>query len=296
MKEMNSLNQHKGAALIIVLLISIALASVAALLIVKTKAHTSRIKIAKNFLQAERNVMTDLNRFIYEVQRSPYFIMGDSVVAPSFTSSLPKNANLFGRPFEFGDSIFRVQDAGGLLYLVPFNKARVTNYLNYQKWPADQVRDFLDGYADWVDADDFTHLNGAESRDFQVDGFPFNNKLQSKKELALLMNVKQELLQSLVNDENVILYNPGRDNYDYSPNGLLSLNIQEHEINKFSEAREHWLTTNETNPIENYSSLYWIINVTSSYGDSKSSRMFHLIRRFGDTRPFIVNSWQERVN
>ena len=292
---MDSLKQHKGAALIIVLLISIALASVAALLIVKTKAHTSRVKIAKNFLQAERNVMTDLNRFIFEVQRSPYFIMGDSVVAPSFDSSLPNNANLFGRPFEFGNSEFRVQDAGGLLYLIPFNKERVTNYLKYQQWPADQIRDFLGGYADWVDADDFTHLNGAESRDFQVDGFPFNNKLQSKKELALLINVKQTLLQSLVNDANVILYNPGRDNYDYSPNGLLPLNIQEHEINKFSEARERWLTSNTTNPIENYSSLYWIITVTSSYGDSKSSRMFHLVRRFGDTRPFIVKSWQELV-
>ncbi|GHE80618.1 type II secretion system protein GspK [Thalassotalea profundi] len=293
---MNNLSRFNGAALIIVLLISIALASVSALLIVKTKAHTSRIKIAKNFLQAERNVISDLSRFIFEVHSTPYFIMGDSVVAPPFTSSLPKTANLFGRPFEFGDSVLQVQDGGGLLYLIPFNKVRITNYLSLQKWPADQIRNFLDGYADWVDKDDFTHLNGAESREYQVEGFPFNNKLQSKKELALLINVEQKLLQSLVNDENVILYNPGRDNYDYSPESLLSLNIQAHEVNKFSEARDNWLTTNAINPIENYSSLYWIINVTSSYGDAKSSRMFHLIRRFGDTRPFIVNNWQERVN
>ena len=286
--------QSKGAALIIVLFIASILASVSALLLVKTKQHTQRISIAKEYMQAERNSLTDLNHFIFVTQTSPYSIIGDNSAIPISRDALPNNINLRGIPFEFRSSIFSVQDMSGLIPINPLDRAQLTNYLLHQEWPKDQIFKFLDTLEDWRDPDTLERVNGAESRKYSIAGYPLNQPIQTLKEFGLLANLDSRLIEKLSFDENLLVYGSGRTTLDYTPDLLLPFFMPKLEAENLITKREKQLQLNGDLSVSNYSSGNWIIKVKTGYGEAKSSKMLHLTRRFGGARPFVLSNWRER--
>ena len=287
--------KQSGGALVSVLLISVALASIAGLLLVNSKVHTKRVQIAKDYLAAERLLISDLNSYIYDVQTSPYIIMGDSALAPPYDSNLPKGNNLYGKSFLYENSVLTIQDMGGLVYLVPFNRNRIKTYLENKGWPKQEISVFLDVLADWKDGDSFEHINGAESNDYRVEGYPINKELQTKEDLALLANIDPKLLEELASDNKVLLYNSGRDTHDYAPEELLTTFLPHYDAERFILERNKFVHGEKVTAIDDYSSSNWVIKVSTSYGEAKSSRMLHVLRRFGDERPFVISQWHERA-
>lgn len=287
-------NRSRGAALIIVLFISAVLASMAALMIIKTKQHVDRLTIAKEFMAADRITVTNLNELIYITQTTPYAILGDNTNFSFFKEALPAGINLQGVPFRFRNSEVTIQDMGGLISIMPFDRTRVMRYLSKKGWPDADIYKFIDVLNDWQDIDGFKRINGAEAFDYGVFGYPLNQPLQAIKEVSLFANLDATLLHALAIDKNVMLFGAGSSTPGYAPDDLLSvyhtdfdaaLMLKERQKNRQKKGA---LTPNN-NPTGN-----WIIKVNTSYGQAKSSKMLHLVRRFGERRPFVVSRWQER--
>lgn len=287
-------NRTRGAALIIVLFIAAILASMAALMIVKTKQHVERITIAKEFMWAERKLISDVNELIYVTQTTPYAIMGDNTNFSLFEDTLPKGINLQGIPFIFQHSQVSIQDMGGLIPIMPFDRTQFMRYLKNLNWPENEIYRFIDVLQDWQDADGFKRINGAEAFEYEVFGYPLNQAIQAVKELGLLAKVDNKRFEALAMDKNLLLFGAGASTPGYAPDDLLTVfnsdfdaKIILKERNK-SREKKGSLTPNN-NPTGN-----WIIKVNTSYGQAKSSKMLHLLRRFGERRPFVISRWQER--
>jgi len=287
-------NRSRGAALIIVLFIASILGSIAVLMIVKTKQHIQRISIAKDFMQAERKLIIDLNQLIYLTQTTPYAILGDNTDLTQLTIPLPKGINLQGRSFNFQDSVFSIQDMGGLLTLMPFERERFIRYLKQLNWPDKDIYSFIDVLQDWQDADGFKRINGAESFDYQVFGYPLNRPLQSIKDITLFANIDNKRLDALANDKNLLLFGAGSNTPGYAPDELLPVLHSKFDAKLILNTRiknrtRDGVLTGNNNPTGN-----WIIKVNTSYGQGKSSKILHLLRRFSERRPFVISYWQER--
>jgi hypothetical protein len=285
----------RGAALIMVLFIAAILGSISVLLIVKTKQHVQRVTIAKEFMQAERELITDLNHLIFTTQTSPYAIMGDSTVFPFSRSALPKGINLQNTPFSYRKSQFSIQDMGGLISITPLDRTKLSRYLTQKNWPNDQIFHFLDTLEDWQDDDNFQRVNGAESHKYTVYGYPLNQLIQSVKELGLLANVDPLLLKKLTSDKNLTTYSVGRQTADYTPDDLLPVLNSGYDANNVQAARNKSRLNGNNLLITDYSSGNWIIKVNTGYKQGKSSKILHLLRRFGERRPFVISHWQERA-
>jgi len=282
-------NRSRGAALIIVLFIATILGSIAVLMIVKTKQHIQRISIAKDFMKAERKLIIDLNQLIYLTQTTPYAILGDNTNLTQLTTPLPKGINLQGRPFNFQDSVFSIQDMGGLLTLMPLEQERFVRYLKQLNWPDKDIHSFIDVLQDWQDVDGFKRINGAESFDYQVFGYPLNRPLQTIKDIALFANIDNKRLDALANDKNLLLFGAGSNTPGYAPDELLPVLHSEFDAKLILNTRiknrtRDGVLTGNNNPTGN-----WIIKVNTSYGQGKSSKILHLLRRFSERRPFVIS-------
>lgn len=54
----------------------------------------------------------------------------------------------------------------------------------------DQANTLIDRLLDWVDTDDFTRIQGAESKTYNRPGFPFNRPFRSVEEMALVQGME----------------------------------------------------------------------------------------------------------
>lgn len=286
-------NSNRGAALVIVLFIAAILASVAGLLIVKTKQHVKRISIVKDYLKAERNLQSDLNQFIYNTQTSAFAIMGQSTSGPKYIAELPDDINLRGVPFKYGGSIFKVQDMGGLLQLIPFEPYIITAYLEQKGWSSVRIQRFIDVLADWQDPDSFRRLNGAELGEYRVNGYPLNQNLQTVKDVALLANIDSELADGLIEDKNIVLYSSIRRTLDYVPDELLTVFNTKYDANLILKGRGLSKDADKKEIITDYPTGNWIIEVSTSYNRATSSKMIYLVRRLGERRPYVISRRQE---
>ncbi len=282
-------NRTRGAALIIVLFIAAILASMAALMIIKTKQHVERITIAKDYMQAERLLISDVNELIYVTQTTPYAILGDNINWAQFKNTLPKAINLQGMPFSFQHSEFSIQDMGGLISIIPFDRTLFKRYLSFLNWPEDQIYRFIDVLQDWQDTDGLKRINGAESFDYDVFGYPLNQYLQAVKEVALFANVESKYLDALAIDGNVMLFGAGSRTLGYAPDDLLAVFNSEFDAELIQKDRDNYRASQDAPPPNNYPTGNWIIKVNTSYGQAKSSKILHLVRRFGQLRPFVIS-------
>ena len=280
----------RGAALIIILFIAAILASISVLLVVKSKSHIERISIIKDYMKAEREVITDINHFIFVTQTSPFNIMGESRIFEFDKSNLPQGINLKGIPFKYRNSEFIVQDVGGLIPILPVYRDSLTRYLTFAGWQDKQIYRFLDTLEDWLDNDDFQRLSGAERQQYGTFGYPLNQPLQSIKDIGLFTGIEPELLASLVSDSNLVLYGVGKQTNGYAPNGLLPFYFPTIEAQQIRKNRDEEKTVD----VAEYSTGNWIIKVNASHLNAQSSKLLRLTKRFGDIRPFVITKWQDR--
>lgn len=94
---------------------------------------------------------------------------------------------------------------------------RVFNYWGLPMLEADAV---IDSLLDWVDADDFNRIRGAESKAYGRTGFPFNRPFRSIEEMALVRGMQ----------EVEAVYPRWRDWFSVYASGMLDLNEAEPEI------------------------------------------------------------------
>lgn len=282
----------KGAALIIVLFIATILGVVSVLLIAKTKYHIQRLTIAKDYMQAERLLLSDLNHLIFEIQTSPYIILGNTTFLPnnafSDNGALPKNINLHGAPFKFRSLQVNIQDMGGLLPIIPLDRTLFMRYLTSINWPQEQIYYFLDVLADWQDNDGFQRINGAESSAYGVFGYPLNQPLQSVKDVALFAKVSPLLINALAVDANVIQVGVGQSLIDYAPDQLLGVVNTEFDGKSIQKERDKSRQQGNVSATSSYPSGNWIIHVESRYQEAKVTKDIHVLRRFGELRPFVI--------
>lgn len=83
-----------------------------------------------------------------------------------------------------------------------------------------QSNTLIDRLWDWVDADDFARIQGAESKAYNREGFPFNRPFRSVEEMALVQGM--EVVEAA--------YPRWRDWFSIHASGLLDVNEAEPEL------------------------------------------------------------------
>ncbi len=146
-------------------------------------------------------------------------------------NKLVKVWNFYNKPFSLGPNVtVKIQDLKGLLNVNMMSKELATQVFAQLGLEGHPVRTFLDSLSDWIDADDFKFLNGAEKsyyRSKQLPG-PRNGYLQSLNEvLAVKMGniLPIEVWQLYFTEKPIGGFNPLT-----APNLILAALIQDEAI------------------------------------------------------------------
>lgn len=223
---MPSIQKHQGIALIQVLIISIILGMLAIYIsqTVRSQVHTANlIKQNQASILAIESAEAELLHLLTTEEK----------YRAKNSESVTGHWNFYGKRFALNEDVtVKIQDVSGLLSLNQINRRLAANLFYQLEKDEEQVRVFLDALADWKDADDLKHLNGAESAYYNNTlGYgPRNSYLQSFVEveqikegniltqkqwreyfsLALIssfnpLNAPEKLLKAYINDDQAYL-------------------------------------------------------------------------------------------
>lgn len=96
----------------------------------------------------------------------------------------------------------------------------------------DRIAGFIDLLEDWMDADDFTRLNGGEAWNYRQEGYkygPRNSFLQALDELRLIKGLSPAVFEKMRSD---LIYWPGGINYLTMSENLLYACLQDKDMVK----------------------------------------------------------------
>ncbi|RXF02889.1 type II secretion system protein GspK [Pseudoalteromonas sp. PS5] len=106
---------------------------------------------------------------------------------PNAQNMVVKSWNFYGQPFIVGDVTVKLQDISGLLNINTGSRIMLTRYFEKHLDEPSLTDHLVDSIADWKDADNLKHLNGAEKADYKNGITPRNDYLQSIDELKTIM-------------------------------------------------------------------------------------------------------------
>ncbi|MDW7549406.1 type II secretion system minor pseudopilin [Pseudoalteromonas peptidolytica] len=106
---------------------------------------------------------------------------------PNAQNMVVKSWNFYGQPFMVGDVAVKLQDISGLLNINTGSRVMLTRYFEKHIDKPSLTEHLVDSIADWKDADNLKHLNGAEKADYKNGITPRNDYLQSIDELKTIM-------------------------------------------------------------------------------------------------------------
>jgi len=176
-----------------------------------------------------------------------------------------------GRERKVGDTVIRVKDSSGKINITSIDRNTLMRILNYLGASTREVNIASDSYEDWIDSDDFKHINGAEKYYYQIEkGYkysPRNNiNLQSIEELKLIRGFKD--IYNKLKDFVILSYKGGGINVYIvdakSLSALFGISIDKaKEIIKLREKEEKFGNNSPT--MENLASDSEILSTFPNY-------------------------------
>ncbi|MCF2948439.1 type II secretion system protein GspK [Paraglaciecola aquimarina] len=279
------MGSHKGAALIIVLMLT-AVISVFMMTLLGSSRMSLDVAVSIN-----RNLMNQLefesvkSKLLMEMYTTSFHLIGPST-AFVYDEEQPSKANLFGRPFVFSQHNIEIQDQTGLVSLQPFDKDALNALLAHYEVDEEQRIVISEQIEDWIDDDKFVRLQGAENGDYEQAFLPNNKAFQSVLELSLIPAISMELYDrisadfSLISDFSLV--------ESFVPDYLVDLVSDSQDVDLFVEQRSGSVNL-EVRGIDEggYPSGYFDISIT---GEEKvnSKLTFTIIRSLGSIKPFYV--------
>lgn len=178
--------RQRGIALILVLLFSAVLTSVVLVNRYKMQLTLAIAQDSKDYSVAKSLVLTKKSDLQFLLATSDLWFNG--VTSDTSTRlKLPADLNLWGAPFVWDNTIVSIKDSSGLLSLIPYeSEAWRAMFRGLQIAQADKLVDEL---SDWIDPDNFLHLNGAEQQDYPAEVIVRNDLPQTIDEIQQLLSM-----------------------------------------------------------------------------------------------------------
>jgi hypothetical protein len=199
-------------------------------------------------------------------------------------------------------TIVRLQDTAGLVQYLTGEGQTLMDLIDFYTQKSLEASIFKDSFLDWVDVDDFSRVNGAESYYYKncKKTEPRNNYLQLKDELRLIRGMTPDLYEKIEKDLNV---NAAGVNYLTMSADLLSAVLKDKDmadkivfLRKKGEldsllfyeltglSKNEFITNTPSNKIR--------IQVTSKVGLSTEMIEAVIIKEQNDYKPFSILEWK----
>lgn len=154
-------------------------------------------------LAQSRQALTDKQIAINNTRSEILYRLGTTYLSSGGLGQPPGEIALDDRPYSNEGTIVQLQDTRGLISINFASDLQLHNFLAAMQVPSDQRAHLIDTLRDYVDADNFRRLEGAESADYAARNLPppRNLPLFSPMELKNIMGWRE--MRSLWQDPAV---------------------------------------------------------------------------------------------
>ncbi|MBZ9610287.1 type II secretion system protein GspK [Rheinheimera maricola] len=283
--------KQRGVALILVLLFSAVLTTVIVVNRYKMQLTLAIGYDSKNYVLAKSLVMSKRSELQFLLATSDLWFNGVSSQTLS-SLALPADLNFWGAAFLWDDVSVSIKDTSGLLSLIPYESEAWRAMLKgLQIGHADKLVDEL---SDWIDPDDFIHLNGAEQQDYPAEVSVRNGLPQTIDEVQQLLSMDEDTWRKL---HPIITYiGPGFPQAPFLSDHLLEAWLGNERASQTRERRKG----SSENIIGNYESgggsiggqypsNRLMVQIKATVGNSSYQESFTLVRGLS-TREFLYTT------
>lgn len=290
------ISKNKGIALFSVLLVASILAVFSTYYLSVTKQNQALIERIDNRIKAELLADSKLAELKLDIIRR----VG---VSTQLEQDASENSgfNYYGKPFEYAPGITAtVQDVASLVSLFPLKESFVYNLLvekGIAEEDAERARDCL---LDWVDWDNFKHLNGEEKTYYEFESRPppRNGQLMSVSELELVCGwnaslvsaVKPYLVPFASVDFYPVMAPKALLNAYYKDESLVENMLELRKGNSPNQIREQLDNSNALGVRYGLSGTYKI-SITAQNGLARANRMLVFDTNFQYKTDPPINTW-----
>ncbi|EWH04896.1 hypothetical protein AT00_17250 [Pseudoalteromonas lipolytica SCSIO 04301] len=183
--------KQQGVALIMVLMMAAIMAVVMIYMTGKGQNKARLAALVKNNNNAMLAIESAQAELVFSFTTSQFSILGPNKTYQGQASENKFTDNFTGQINKQENYTVQVQDISGLVSLMPFNERDFKQLLVKNGVSNDRQLAILDRLIDWQDKDSLTHLSGAERGDYELPFLPSNSVLQSKRELAYILDDTQ---------------------------------------------------------------------------------------------------------
>ena len=285
-KVSNALNRQSGAALIMVLLISAVLGVLVTMTAYKSRILVKQGSLLKGSLNAQMKVNDVEAELVFKLTTSSIWLLGPTASRVEAVE-LPKDLNFHGQPFEYRGVTVEMQDMSGLLSIVPFDEDSFKRFLRQSGIDEEEANIASDSIQDWLDSDDFKRLNGAESSDYNTEGFPRNGVIPSLKELREVQGVDKRIYEIFSPWSS--LFGVGGTIARFAPDEVLQSVKPEKTVDSLEKLREEQSSSTDEGL---YPSRRLRISLSLSEEQGGFSKSFVLVRGMGTRAPFFYSEYK----
>lgn len=203
-------------------------------------------------LRAKLEAESELELLHYLLATNPFQHAWVTVLDRQFEPSLPEKLTLLGEPMQWHNSVITLRDTASMLTVPWCDPDFMQRYLRARGIANDKAAQAADSWIDWLDRDDFKHLNGAETFDYHLEGItawtPRNSlALQAREEPALVLGLQSSEVWKQLEPE-VVWTVRGGSNINTASESMLEALFdipREQAVRLVNRRREMGLLTNE---------------------------------------------------
>ena len=199
---MKCISDNKGSVTILMVLIAGVIVTVGLGFNWLVKEHLKASDGLKSKTEAIVKARSAYDTVIYQILNGR-MTQKEVLLAGGQEFSELKALPLDNRKVPVGDDVYiQAQDSNGMLSLAMINESVLRRLIKKAGEPGNAV-DPVDSLLDWIDADDFSRVNGAEAYYYRGEGLPYkprNYPLQYKEELTMIKGMDRKLYDKIQSD------------------------------------------------------------------------------------------------
>ncbi|RLB25363.1 MAG: hypothetical protein DRG71_04105 [Deltaproteobacteria bacterium] len=294
-------NSEAGYALFAVLLISMIIMVISTAIAISVHERVRLAGEIRDRTDAYLKCHSAMNQMIYDVLTSTFTPTGLNVHGENGRSEF---INLYGDPITVSEDVtVRLRDVSGMISPL-FHPGYIRMLMTYVSKDTKKGNSFVDCLLDWQDRDDLKHLNGAESYEYRVAGYPYgprNFYVQVPEEIMLVKGFEPGMFDKIKDD--LAYWGTGTINFLTMSDRLLRAILRNDSVvDRIIAMRKNGVLTEKAfkdltgiPSTERYifGPSGWVrIEVTAKVGKAKDTLQAVIVKRETRDSPFMVTQWR----
>ncbi|NHH89257.1 type II secretion system protein GspK [Pseudoalteromonas sp. MB47] len=211
--------KQQGVALFMVLMITAIMAVIMIYMSSRGQNNARLTGLIKQNTDAVLELESAQAEIVFDYMTSSFGILGPRQDFQGQPVSNTMTQDFKGGIKEHENFTVKVQDIGGLVSILPYNEKDFLKLLTNNGLSTEKIPRVKDRLKDWQDADNLTHIEGAEKGDYAEPNLPTNATIQSIKELEYIIE-DNEIYTKI--EPYLVLYSGDYIVRQYMPNSLYS--------------------------------------------------------------------------